>query len=318
MMRSPFAIAFAALLCGCAAAPAKQDPLEPMNRAVFTFNEKADQFVLKPVAQAYKAVTPAPVRTGVGNFFGNISDVLTFANDLLQGKPKEAIPRLEAVQAWYPRANVDASHVLGVCYIQTMRYDDARKAFATMYDVPADSAAAHLFNARMLLRQGYDPVAEQEAKQAVALDPKLPLAHRMLGELYLFKSRIPEAATELKAELAINPSHAATYYTLADAYTRLMQWDDAERLLQRSIWLDSSASGPYILMGKVLMHKKDYVLAERTLRRALNMDPNNYLAHYLLGQALRATDRADEAEREMKRSQELQASQTHGKVEVQQ
>src|SRR5205814_5503615 len=90
MMRALFAIAFAALLCGCAAAPAKQDPLEPMNRAVFTFNEKADQFVLKPVAQAYKAVTPAPVRTGVGNFFGNISDVLTFANDLLQGKPKEA------------------------------------------------------------------------------------------------------------------------------------------------------------------------------------------------------------------------------------
>src|SRR5205085_4818936 len=43
-----------------------------------------------PVAQAYKAVTPAPVRTGVGNFFGNISDVLTFANNLLQGKPKEA------------------------------------------------------------------------------------------------------------------------------------------------------------------------------------------------------------------------------------
>ena len=147
---------------------------------------------------------------------------------------------------------------------------------------------------------------------------KLPLAHRMLGEYYLFKSRIPEAVTELKAELAINPSHAATYYTLADAYTRLMQWEDAERLLQRSIWLDSTASGPYILMGKVLLHKKDYVLAERTLRRALNMDPNNYLSHYLLGQALRATDRADEADREMKRSQELQAAQTHGKVEVQQ
>ena len=234
------------------------------------------------------------------------------------GKPKEAIPHLEAVQSWYPRANVDASYVLGLCYIQSLRYEEARKAFATMYDVPPNSAAAHLFNARMLLRQGYDPIAEQEAKSAIVADPKLPMAHLLLGEYYLFKSRIPEAVTELKAELAINPGHAATYYTLADAYTRLMQWDDAQRLLQRSIWLDSSASGPYILMGKVLLHKKDYVLAERTLRRALNMDQNNYLAHYLLGQTLRATDRAEEAEREMKRSQELQAAQTHGKVEVQQ
>ena len=90
MMRAWAVLALVALLCGCAAAPSKQDPLEPMNRAVFTFNEKADQFVLKPVAQAYKAVTPTPVRTGVGNFFGNVADLLTGVNNLLQGKPEQA------------------------------------------------------------------------------------------------------------------------------------------------------------------------------------------------------------------------------------
>lgn len=81
----------ALFLTGCASAPAsKQDPLEPINRAVFTFNEKADQYFLKPVAETYKAITPSMVRTGVGNFFGNISDLLTFMNDMLQGKPNEA------------------------------------------------------------------------------------------------------------------------------------------------------------------------------------------------------------------------------------
>jgi len=83
-------LVLAALVAGCGAAPTKQDPFEPVNRAVFQFNEKADQFVLKPVAQAYKAVTPTPVRTGVGNFFGNVSDLLTGVNNLLQGKPTEA------------------------------------------------------------------------------------------------------------------------------------------------------------------------------------------------------------------------------------
>ncbi|MBP0634547.1 MULTISPECIES: VacJ family lipoprotein [unclassified Cupriavidus] len=80
--------AAAALLAGCATGPQANpdDPLEPMNRAVFTVNDKLDQYVAKPVAQGYKAVTPEPVRTAVSNFFSNLADVGNFANNLLQGK----------------------------------------------------------------------------------------------------------------------------------------------------------------------------------------------------------------------------------------
>jgi len=92
----------------------------------------------------------------------------------LNGHPVEAIPLLERVQAWYPRANVDAAYILGVCYIQTKNYDQARKSFGKMFDVPGESAAAYLFTARMLLRQEYDPIAEEYAQKAAALDPKLP------------------------------------------------------------------------------------------------------------------------------------------------
>lgn len=69
---------------------ARIDPLEPMNRAVFTFNENLDQYVVKPAAEAYKFVLPDAFRKGVTNFFSNIGDIFVAANNLLQGKPKEA------------------------------------------------------------------------------------------------------------------------------------------------------------------------------------------------------------------------------------
>src|SRR6266436_10229075 len=157
----------------------------------------------------------------------------------LAGRPAEAIAPLEKVQTWYPSANVDASYILGICYIQTKDYPGARKAFAKMFAVPAESAASYLFTARMLFRHEYDPVAEEYVKKAVELDPRLPLAHALLGELYLYKSRVPEAIEQLQKELELNPGEASAYYKLADGYSRLQKSDEAEKMLQRSIWLDA-------------------------------------------------------------------------------
>jgi phospholipid-binding lipoprotein MlaA len=80
------------LLQGCASGPnaIPADPLEPVNRTVFQFNDGLDRVIFKPVATAYKNVTPAPVRTGVGNFFGNLLDVRTLINNVLQAKPQDA------------------------------------------------------------------------------------------------------------------------------------------------------------------------------------------------------------------------------------
>jgi phospholipid-binding lipoprotein MlaA len=88
-----------ALLAGCATGPQANpdDPLEPLNRAVFTVNDKLDEYVAVPVAKGYKAVTPAPVRTAVTNFYSNIADVGNFANNLLQGKGVEAAETLMRV-----------------------------------------------------------------------------------------------------------------------------------------------------------------------------------------------------------------------------
>jgi len=233
-------------------------------------------------------------------------------SDYLSGHPADAIPLLEKVQGWYSRANVDAAYILGICYIQTKNYDQARKAFAKMFDVPNDSAASYLFTARMLLRQDYDPIAEEYAQKAAALDPKLPLVHFLLGELYLFKSRIPDAIVEFQKEMALNPANAATYYKLGDAYSRVQRFEEAEQVLQRSIWLDKTSTGPYILMGKVLEKKGELDLAVRALQRAAAMDPNNPTTHHLLGQAYREMGKKDEAESELKIAEQLQTREEAG------
>ncbi len=228
----------------------------------------------------------------------------------LAGRPAEAIPYLEKVQGWYPRANVDASYILGVSYIQAKDYPNARKAFARMFDVSADSGAAYLVTARMLFRQEFTPIAEEYAQKAIAADPKLPLAHQLLGEVHMFTSKIPEAISDFQQELAINPGNSTAYYKLGDAYSRVQKYDDAERQLQRSIWLDASSTGPYILLGKVLEKKGEPVLALRTLQRAATMDPNNPMTHQLLGQAYRDVGKTDEAEQELKIAEQLRNKQT--------
>lgn len=77
-------------LAGCASDGDPRDPLEPMNRAIHSFNETVDKTALKPLAEGYKAVTPGPVQTGVRNVYSNLNDVTVLAHDVLQFKPEAA------------------------------------------------------------------------------------------------------------------------------------------------------------------------------------------------------------------------------------
>jgi phospholipid-binding lipoprotein MlaA len=84
------ALVMIAGLAGCATNNNPNDPLEGVNRAVFNFNETVDRAALKPVAQAYETVLPSFVQTGIGNFFGNLGDMWTFVNQVLQGNGANA------------------------------------------------------------------------------------------------------------------------------------------------------------------------------------------------------------------------------------
>lgn len=90
-----------ALLQGCATTTGTnadpRDPWEGANRKVYAFNEKLDDAVMRPVAQAWVDVMPSFVRTGVRNFVGNLGDVWTFVNAALQLKGQAAAESLVRV-----------------------------------------------------------------------------------------------------------------------------------------------------------------------------------------------------------------------------
>ena len=83
------------LACLAGTALAQQaDPLEAYNRSMTRFNDTVDEVVLKPVATAYQQAMPAPVRTGVSNFFGNLGDAWSFVNNTLQLRGEAAMASL--------------------------------------------------------------------------------------------------------------------------------------------------------------------------------------------------------------------------------
>ena len=109
-LRWALAAAALILMTGCATGPNANpaDPFEPLNRQVSRFNDTVDDAVLRPVATVYQRVLPSPIRTGVNNFFANLSDVWSFANSVAQLKLQDSAQT-------FMRVNVNT--VFGLCGI---------------------------------------------------------------------------------------------------------------------------------------------------------------------------------------------------------
>ena len=92
LRNAALALVATGLISGCATGPDRKpgDPFEPVNRAVFNFNDGLDRYVAVPVAKGYQKVTPQPLRTAVSNFFSNLGDLTNAANALLQLKITDA------------------------------------------------------------------------------------------------------------------------------------------------------------------------------------------------------------------------------------
>jgi tetratricopeptide (TPR) repeat protein len=238
-------------------------------------------------------------RSAIGQDAGDIESVQMEGLTLYRlGQPAAAIEYLERVRQWTPNAGTDANYVLGLCYLNASRYDDARRAFAAQYGEDPESGAAHLLLATMLQHANLPRQAAAEAQKAADLSPQLPLAHYLLGQAALLDSNIDLAVREFEAERRINPDYAAVYERLGDAYLRIDQLDLAQQALTKALSLDMSSTGPFILMGRVLLRRQDARTAILYLQHAEKMDPNNYVTHASLAQAYRMSGQEDEAKRE--------------------
>ncbi len=223
------------------------------------------------------------------------------------GQIKEAIPYLEQVVSWMPE-NAEMNYALGAAYIKTQNPNKSREAFARMFAVPADSPAAYLFNAQMLIREKVEDAAEKELQKALSLDPKMPQANFLLGEIAIYKANIDAGIELMKKEIALNPAFSMAYYRLGEALTRQQKWDESIAPLQKSIWLNPYFSGAYIVLGKTYLKKSDLANAEAMLRQAIRMDVNNFSAHHLLAQVLQQSNRMEEAKREFEIADKLRTS----------
>lgn len=222
------------------------------------------------------------------------------------GRAAEALPFLEKAHSAVERANIDPEYVLGLCYTDLQRYDDARRAFASQYGFDPESPEAHLLAARLFLRREFVPVAEAEAHKALQLNPVLPLAHQLLGEVALAKGDLQTAIAELEAERKINPLNGVMYDRLGDAYLRNERYTDAQQALNRAVLLEPNSTGPYILLGEAFLKLKQPIQALHYLDHAAKMDPSNYITHNLLGQAYKALGQLSEANHEFQTGVALQ------------
>ena len=227
-----------------------------------------------------------------------------------QGQAREALPFLEKAHTSVERANIDPQYVLGLCYADVGRYDDARHAFAAQYGFAGDSAEAYLLAARLLLRREFAAQSAVQARKALELNPTLPLAHQLLGEVALAKGDLTEAIRELEAERKINPLNGVLYDRLGDAYLRNEQLSEAQQALNRAVLLEPTSTAPYILLGETFLKLKQPIQALHYLDHAVKMDPSNSMTHNLLGQAYKATGQMSEANREFKIGVELQHQKT--------
>jgi predicted Zn-dependent protease len=192
--------------------------------------------------------------------------------------------------------------------MNSQRYDEARGAFAAQYGVTRDSASAYLITGQMLSRANLPELAAQSAQKALDISPRLPLAHFLLGEVFLYKSDPQHALEQFEQEREINPAYPAVYDRLGDVYTRTAQYQQAQEALMRAISLDQASTGPFIQMGKVLLRRNDPGTATLYLKHAAKMDPGNYITHTLLGQAYRSLGEEEDAKKEFDAAERIHST----------
>jgi phospholipid-binding lipoprotein MlaA len=158
----PVALALALAGCSTVRTPSPNDPLEGVNRTIFTFNDTVDRYTFKPVAEGYQWAVPQPVRSGITNVFSNVGDVYTAVNELLQLKVADALSDVMRVvintvwgvgglfdiasQAKLPKHQEDFGQTLGHYGVPAGPYlvlpllgpSDVRDGFGTLVDFQLD------------------------------------------------------------------------------------------------------------------------------------------------------------------------------------
>jgi tetratricopeptide (TPR) repeat protein len=149
--------------------------------------------------------------------------------------------------------------------------------------------------------------AEKEFRAALALDPRLPMAHQDLGFAEMNLGRRESARDEFLKEIEVNPDLASSYLRAGTIELDLNHLAAAEALLRQAVNRSPDEARAHFELGRCLLKVQKPDEAEAEFRKAIALDSRLLRAHYGLGQALQALGKKEESQHEFALFSELTA-----------
>lgn len=216
----------------------------------------------------------------------------------------DASPLLEKALQW-KTGDTYLRYALAMCHVYSHEPEQARRVFAELYGIPAESAQAALLASHFMNRENFAAEAETLVRQAQGIDPSLPDLRYRLGVIALTNGDHTEAAQHFREELKRNPLHPMAWHYLGEAQVQSGELEGAIASLERAIWLNLRNVPSYLLIAGVYNRRNQFALAENALQQAISLDPQNYKARFLLARIYQKTNRPELAKQEMARATQL-------------
>jgi tetratricopeptide (TPR) repeat protein len=210
---------------------------------------------------------------------------------------RQAIPLLE--KAAGPAANSDHLYSLAMSYLFTGNGDGARRTFAGVFGIDANSPQSYILAADLMRKEGLDAEAENLLQEAHRKWPGSGGLGSRLAAVAASKGDHARAAALLREEVKDSPSQPASWHALGEALVGLGEPPAAAEALKRAIWLDPRATASYIQLAKLYMDAGSYQIAEDTLHQAIKTAPQSYEANFLLGRLYHKTARPELASKQL-------------------
>jgi len=220
---------------------------------------------------------------------------------------QDAEPLLEKAAGWRPEDS-ELSYSLAMTHLHMGHRDQARIAFAKIFEVDPEAPQAFALTAELMLRENRSKDAELLIVEALEKQPGLPGAAYKLGVIAFRQGDYGRASELLRKELARDPNNAAAWHSLGETLSALGKQAEAAEALKRAIWLNTRLSESYVLLAKIYADQQRLELAEDTVRRAIQVDPQSYEAHFLQSRIYYKRGRVELAKKELAIAEELRRS----------
>ena len=196
-------------------------------------------------------------------------------------------------------------YVLGSAAEKAGDQQVAQQAFAQMAEVGQGTPEFHLYAGKAALGKQQYADAERELTEALAGNPRLPMANFYLGRTYSQERRFEQAREALLAEIRLEPDVAYSYDELGRLEAMLGNTAQATAAFESALARDPSIASAYVGLAQIAREHQQYQRSLSLLEKALEQQPNSASVHYLRGQILARLHQQAAAKVEFTQAQEL-------------